>query len=130
MGDIEKLTPEEREFFATLPEHLGGIRMRKSLRIIEQQAVEIVRLSEELQYATNREVSLAEAANRAEKECVRLNEALEQRPTLPPPPSVRPPPPPPTVPAPPPGRYRLVRKEVDVQLSPSPDYRMAEADRA
>jgi hypothetical protein len=77
-GEIEKLTPEEREFFAMLPEHLGGINMRKALRIIEQQAVEIVRLTDELGYATNREVSLAGAANRAESEAVDLRADLKR----------------------------------------------------
>jgi hypothetical protein len=41
MDQIEKLTPEDREFFAMLPEHLGGIKMRKVLRIIQQQAVKL-----------------------------------------------------------------------------------------
>lgn len=35
---IETLTDEERAFFAVLPEHLGGLNMRKALRIIDAHA--------------------------------------------------------------------------------------------
>lgn len=41
MAEIETLTEVEREFIAALPEHLGGIQLRKTLSIIDAQAAEL-----------------------------------------------------------------------------------------
>lgn len=77
MGEIEALTPEEREYLTDSPPE------RKALRIIAQQAVELARLGEvEAAHAElERALAASDRARRVlEGEVVRLREILGARP--------------------------------------------------
>lgn len=74
---IEQLTDEERALFAVLPEHLGGINMRKALRIIDAHAAAVTALEVQLERVTGYLDTERKCHEHREADIERLEEALE-----------------------------------------------------